>query len=839
MGFETLWQWRRRSLANSFALHAVAIAACSSLMVGFASMAVIFWVEQATLQKNLQEKAGRSAERIEGAIRVVESAIFDLSKNPMFMTALLDSPGRNIYVVPFLENYTLPVAASSGLALCDINGQRLTGMRSALSECHADSPLFKQVIATGKTLRELVPLANGHFSWVIYKGVVFPYTGTVEGVVVTQLDLTEALREIPRDLDLETVELVRANSPERFSRAAAEEIQSSPKGEARALLFKGNSDAAPFPIEIVVTDHLTPFENKLAPLVLSYVLGGFLLVLLVVYWARRASQQLIAPLKELTEIAHSIAQSGDLSVTVPKICDGEVGRLAQTFEVMIDTLRVSEATLEGKVAQRTEALQQSELAAESANIAKSRFLATMSHEIRTPMNGILGMAQILLMPNIDAAERDDYARTILASGQTLLVLLDNILDLSKVEAGKLELESVSLAPGQIIRDTRALFADTAALRALRFEIDWSGPAGQQYLGDPYRLRQMLANLVSNAIKFTEKGEIRIEAREIARDGQFAVLEFAVSDTGIGIPADKQSQLFAPFSQTDSSTTREYGGSGLGLSIVRNFAQLMGGDADVQSEAGHGSRFSFQIRVGLVAADDGGQTECSRNVKNHSGRATTQFAGRVLVVEDNPTNCKVIEALLNKLGIASMLAENGQQAVDAIIRGDTPDVILMDIQMPILDGYAATEQIRRWEAENARPRLPIIALTADAFVEDRERCMSAGMDDFLTKPIIFDALKSALANWLRTAETSSPGVWSAARALDIRQFVVLVDQISPLLAQNKFDAFARFKELQALVAGTGIEAEIDDIGGVLHAFRYDLALEHLRRVVATQSEKGLT
>ena len=838
MGFKALRQWRRRSLANSFALHAVLIAAGSSLMVGLVSLGVIFWVEQATLQKNLQEKAGRSAERIEGAIRVVESAVFDLSKNPMFMTALLDSPGRNSYVIPFLENYTFPVMASSGLALCDINGQLLTGTRSALSGCRAHSPLFQQVIATGKIFRELIPLTNGHYSWVIYKGVVFPYTGTVEGVVVTQLDLNEVLHDIPRDLDLETVELVRANSAESLSRAAAEGIKESSRGESRALLFKGKTDAVPFPIEVIVKDHLSPFESKLTPLVLSYVLGGVLLILLVVYWARRASQQLIAPLKELTDIAHTIAQSGELSVTVPKMDDGEVGRLANAFEVMVSTLRASEATLEGKVAQRTEALKQSELAAESANIAKSRFLATMSHEIRTPMNGILGMAQILLMPDINAAEREDYARTILTSGQTLLVLLNDILDLSKVEAGKLQLESVRLAPEQIIRETRALLADSAGCKALRLEIDWSGPTGQHYLGDPHRLRQMLANLVSNAIKFTEKGEIRIEGREMARDGHFAMLEFAVSDTGVGIPADKQSQLFAPFSQTDSSTTRQYGGSGLGLSIVRNLARLMGGDADVKSEAGRGSRFCFQIRAALVAVDDEGEKKYPHNKKHPPGEATTQFIGQVLVVEDNPVNRKVIAALLDKLGVSVTSAENGQQAVDAILRGDTPDVILMDIHMPILDGYGATERIRRWEAENARPPRPIIALTADAFAEDRDRCMAAGMDHFLTKPIVFDALKSALAKWLCAAEASQPDAPGADKTLDVPRFLAFVDQIVPLLAQNKFDAFARFQELQALVAGTGIEAEINEIGVVLQAFRYDRALEHLRRVAAIQSKKDL-
>ncbi len=400
-----------------------------------------------------------------------------------------------------------------------------------------------------------------------------------------------------------------------------------------------------------------------------------------------------------------------------------------------------------------EQLEAAKRGAEAASTAKGQFLAIMSHEIRTPLNGMLGMAQLLLMPGLREGEREEYAKTILASGQTLLALLNDVLDFSKVEAGRFELKPTLFSPEELLAETRSLFAETASSKGLAFATRWCGWPGQLYRGDQARLRQMLVNLANNALKFTSSGAVSIEVHPVSEGDGCAILEFSVTDTGIGIPEDKMELLFLPFSQIDGSNTRQYGGTGLGLSIVRNLARLMGGDAGVSSRPGQGSRFWFQVKVETLAADEPVDRERSAPAAANlpAARQGRHVGRRVLVVEDNAVNRKVVISLLAKLGLETESAENGDLAVQALSRQPWPDLVLMDCQMPVMDGFTATIMIRRLESEgdaaSRRPRLPIVALTAGVFVEDRDNCLAAGMDDFLAKPVSLEQLRTVLDKWL--------------------------------------------------------------------------------------------
>lgn len=415
------------------------------------------------------------------------------------------------------------------------------------------------------------------------------------------------------------------------------------------------------------------------------------------------------------------------------------------------TLLIQE-TVDEQTAQlraNSEALRQAKVAAESANLAKSQFLATMSHEIRTPLNGVLGMAYLLQKPDIKDNERLDYARVIMTSGNNLLTILNDILDLSKIEAGKIKLENHVFDPGQLMLETAALFAESANAKGLALDVSWRGKARMRYRSDPVRISQMLANLVNNAIKFTPQGFVRIEARELEGAAAETLLEFTVTDSGIGIPADKHDRLFKPFSQVDASTTRQYGGTGLGLSIVHHLARLLGGSVGFESQEGKGTRIWFQIRANQVSADDA--SDLAAIAANISGevpvRKTSSQAGLILVVEDNAISRTVIVSLLENLGFRCKVVANGQEAVSAVMQGIQPALVLMDCEMPVMSGYQATEIIRRWEQESGKTHLPIIALTANAFEDNRQRCLAAGMDDFLAKPINMNLLVVTLNKWI--------------------------------------------------------------------------------------------
>jgi signal transduction histidine kinase/ActR/RegA family two-component response regulator len=382
------------------------------------------------------------------------------------------------------------------------------------------------------------------------------------------------------------------------------------------------------------------------------------------------------------------------------------------------------------------------VAAEAANGAKSAFLATMSHEIRTPLNGVLGMTQAMAADHLSNLQRERL-EVIRQSGEALLAILNDVLDLSKIEAGRFELEQVEFDLGDLMKGAHSAFTALANKKGLSFALTVEEPAKGVYLGDPTRVRQILYNLISNALKFTEHGEVRVIAAQVATEAGEA-LSLMVSDTGVGIAPDRVTALFEKFTQADASTTRRYGGTGLGLSICRELATLMGGEIKVESRYGDGSIFVVRLPLAKVGEALAPQFAAPPAPSPQAEAALPRI--RVLAAEDNSVNQLVLKTLLHQIGVDPHVVENGEQALEAW-KAAPWDVILMDMQMPVMDGLSATRAIREAEAAMGRARTPIIALTANAMSHQIELCRAAGMDGHVAKPIesarLFAALEAAL------------------------------------------------------------------------------------------------
>ncbi|MDH3577653.1 MAG: ATP-binding protein [Gammaproteobacteria bacterium] len=466
----------------------------------------------------------------------------------------------------------------------------------------------------------------------------------------------------------------------------------------------------------------------------AFLLGAWLFI----------RHMIVAPVAKLTQHMSGIRETGDLDQRIALNRSDEIGQLAEEFGALTTKLSSVKSELETA---RDDALALAK--------AKSEFLARMSHEIRTPMNGVLGMVELLNSTPLDNTQKN-YALTIHESADSLLDIINDVLDFSKIEAGKLRLENLVFDLHAFLTDTVESLASLADQKGLRLDcIVPEGPALAVH-GDPFRLRQVLVNLIGNAIKFTEKGSVQLRVTAIDDDADHMNFYFEVADTGVGIARENQQVIFDSFSQEDGTTSRRFGGTGLGLAISLQLVEMMGGQICVESESGQGSVFSFTLR--LKASRESEFSTSARSLQKgifklkDKSAAVGLLRGRVLLAEDNAVNQAVAVGMLAAMDVEVVVAKDGNETLERLLC-ESFDAVLMDCQMPELDGYQATQAIRQLESKSGEKPVPIIAITANALSGDREKCLSAGMNTYLSKPFTGEQLYTALSKYLDRVETS--------------------------------------------------------------------------------------
>ncbi len=735
-----LRNWLGRSIYNRILAFTLSLAIGMTLLVGL----IAFIASTALLHENLRSTSQVRAQLVQERLQLTLTGAYkylqNLSESPLVVTALTDSAGRDIYLKPFLQQIRFPLIDESfALFLTDFQGEVLAARGTG-------QPAFKGAVWIDTVINrdEGFWEISDQNHLLIALPVLYPATGLPEGALVLDIDLTQLLT---RRLDLPAnrhpiISLESGHIPETIivdeedmrSRIIVALDQKDPATHQRHLHLNWDRDTA-------------AINSTLLWLTSGSALVLLIAILVTFFFSRIMSRRLSQPLAQLDAVAQKVAASGFHDVMLPVGSADEIGRLAQSFNCMIKQLRTAHLGLEEKVEQRTLALQATETElriakerAEGASKAKSDFLAVMSHEIRTPINAILGLSELLERQQLDSECRA-MVESIRFSGEGLLGVVNDILNFSKLDVAPAELEMTRFDLRHLFESAAFLFTRSAKRKGLELLCQIDPQIPDQVIGDPTRLRQIVFNLLSNAIKFTDQGRIEFGIEKLFSEENNVTLLIRIHDTGIGMTAAELDRIFEPFVQADSSITRRFGGTGLGLSITQHLVEQMDGQLTAESTPGTGSCFSACIRLRKAAPAE------SQEAIVATGTSPVRDC-EILLVEDNAINRVVAEGLLKTLNCRVTTALNGLEALNQF-KKQTFDLVLLDCLMPVMDGFTACREMRLYEQQSGTQRhTPIVALTALAMLGDRERCLAAGMDDYISKPVGLARLRHIIDVWGR-------------------------------------------------------------------------------------------